>query len=159
MLNKAILMGRLVAEPELRHTPNSVPVLSFTIAVDRAYAKDGKRETDFIDVVAWRTTAEFISKYFRKGQLIAISGSIQTRNWEDKDGKKRKSVEVIADEAHFAEPKRQSDNSDFSGYSAAAASSGYGAPLVSASMPDDNGSQLTSGSDFYESDDDGELPF
>ena len=157
MLNKAILMGRLVVEPELRHTPNSVPVLSFTLAVDRTYAKDGKRETDFIDIVAWRSTAEFISKYFRKGQLIALSGSIQTRNWEDKDGKKRKSVEVVADEAYFAEPKRQSDGQDFSAYSAAPAS-GYGAPLGAAS-PDDTGSQLNPGSDFYESEDDGELPF
>lgn len=101
MLNKAILMGRLVAEPELKHTPNNVPVLSITIAVDRSYSKDGRRETDFIDIVAWRGTAEFIAKYFRKGQMIAISGSIQTRNWEDKNGSKRKSTEVVADEAHF----------------------------------------------------------
>ncbi|MFU0833793.1 MAG: Single-stranded DNA-binding protein [Oscillospiraceae bacterium] len=111
MLNVAVLMGRFVADPELRHTPNGISVTSFTIAVDRSYVKAGtERQTDFIDVVAWRSTAEFVCKYFRKGQLIAVQGSIQTRTYTDKDGNKRKAVEIIADNVHFAEPKRDSSN-------------------------------------------------
>lgn len=106
MLNKAILMGRMTADPELRHTQSNIPVTSFTLAVDRAYSKDREKITDFIEVVAWRSTAEFAFKYFRKGQLVAVCGSIQTRTWEDKQGGKRKAVEVVADEVHFAEPKR-----------------------------------------------------
>lgn len=107
MLNVAVLMGRLTADPELRHTPNDVAVTSFTIACDRSYVKAGaERQTDFIDVVAWRSTAEFICKYFRKGQLVAVQGSIQTRTYTDKEGNKRKAFEIVADNAHFAEPKR-----------------------------------------------------
>ena len=106
MLNKAILMGRLTADPELRHTQSNTAVVNFTLAVDRAYSKDMEKITDFIDIVAWRSTAEFAFKYFHKGQLVAVAGSIQTRVWEDKQGSKRKSVEVVADEVHFAEPKR-----------------------------------------------------
>lgn len=106
MLNKAILMGRMAADPELRHTQSNIPVTNFTLAVDRAYSKDREKITDFIDVVAWWSTAEFVSKYFSKGQLVAVVGSIQTRTWEDKQGGKRKAVEVVADEVHFAEPKR-----------------------------------------------------
>ncbi|MVB10249.1 Single-stranded DNA-binding protein A [Caprobacter fermentans] len=112
MLNVAVLMGRLVADPELRHTPNGISVTSFTIAVDRSYVKAGAdRQTDFIDVVAWRNTAEFVCKYFRKGQLAAVQGSIQTRSYTDKDGNKRKAVEIIADNVHFAEPKREGTTS------------------------------------------------
>ena len=111
MLNTAILMGRLVADPELRHTPNDVAVTSFTIAVDRSYVKSGaERQTDFIDIVAWRNTAEFVCRYFRKGQLMAVQGSIQTRNYTDKEGNKRKAVEIVADNVHFAEPKRDNSN-------------------------------------------------
>lgn len=109
MLNVAVLMGRFVADPELRHTPNGVSVTSFTLAVDRSYVKAGsERQTDFIDVVAWRNTADFVCKYFRKGQLAAVQGSIQTRTYTDKDGNKRKAFEIIADNVHFAEPKRES---------------------------------------------------
>ena len=109
MLNTAIFMGRLTADPELRHTSSDTAVTSFTVAVDRSYVKTGaERQADFIDVVAWRSTAEFICKYFKKGQLIAIQGSIQTRSYEDKNGNKRKAVEVVADSVHFAEPKRDS---------------------------------------------------
>ena len=112
MLNVAVLMGRLVADPELRHTPNGVSVTSFTIAVDRSYVKAGtERQTDFIDVVAWRNNAEFVCKYFRKGQLAAVQGSMQTRTYTDKDGNKRKAVEIVADNVHFAEPKRESGGS------------------------------------------------
>lgn len=111
MINTAILMGRLTADPELRHTPNDIPVTSFTLAVNRSYVKSGsERQTDFIDVVAWRSTAEFVSRYFSKGQLVAVEGSIQTRTYQDKDGNNRKAVEVVANNVHFAEPKRDNSN-------------------------------------------------
>ena len=106
MLNKVILMGRLTADPELRHTQSNIPVTSFTLAVERRYGQE--KQTDFLDIVAWRNTAEFVSKWFRKGMLVAVSGRIQTRTWEDKQGNKRKSVEVVADEAFFAESKKDS---------------------------------------------------
>lgn len=110
MLNVTVLMGRLVQDPELRHTASDVAVTSFTIAVDRSYVKSGtERQADFIDIVAWRNTAEFVCKYFRKGQLAAIQGSIQTRIYQDKDGNKRKAFEVVADNVHFAESKRDGD--------------------------------------------------
>lgn len=107
MLNVAVLMGRLVADPELRHTANDLAVTTFTLAVDRLYVKPGaERQADFIDVVAWRSTADFVCKYFHKGQLVAVQGSIQTRSYTDKDGNKRKAFEVVADSVHFAESKR-----------------------------------------------------
>lgn len=105
MLNRAILMGRLVADPELRQTPNGVSVVSFRIAVDRNYSKDKERQTDFIDIVAWRSSAEFVSKYFSKGKMIIVEGSIQTRSYEDKNGNKRTAVEVVADNVMFGESK------------------------------------------------------
>lgn len=113
MLNTAILMGRLTADPELKTTPNNVTVTSFTIAVDRSYAKAGEaRQTDFIDIVAWRSTAEFICKYFRKGQMIALQGSIQTRSYTDSQGIKRKAFEVVADGVHFCGGKSEEKTSD-----------------------------------------------
>ena len=116
MLNVSVLMGRLVADPELRHTPNNVAVTSFTIAVDRSYVKSGAdRQTDFIDVVAWRSTAEFITKYFRKGQMMVVQGSIQTRTYQDKDGNKRKAFEIVADNVNFADSKRSDAASSPSG--------------------------------------------
>ena len=112
MLNKAILMGRLVADPELRRTPNNNSVTSFTLAVNRSFVRQGEQpQTDFIDIVAWGKTAEFVSRYFVKGQQVAVAGRIQTRMWEDKQGNKRKSVEVVAEEVHFAEPKRDNSQS------------------------------------------------
>ena len=111
MLNVAIIMGRLTADPELRHTPSDVAVTSFTLAVDRAYVKTGtERQTDFIDVVAWRSAAEFVCRYFRKGQLMAVHGSIQTRTYTDKDGNKRKAFEIVADDINFAGSKKDSDH-------------------------------------------------
>jgi single-strand DNA-binding protein len=124
MLNVAVLMGRLVADPELRQTPNGVSVTSFTLAVDRSYVKSGaERQTDFIDIVAWRNTAEFVCKYFRKGQLMAVQGSIQTRSYTDKEGNKRKAFEIVADNVNFAEPKRDgaSGASHFTGPESSAA--------------------------------------
>jgi single-strand DNA-binding protein len=122
MLNVAVIMGRLVADPELRHTPNDVAVTSFTLAVDRSYVKSGtERQADFIDVVAWRNTAEFVCKYFRKGQMMAVHGSIQTRTYTDKEGKNRKAFEIVASDVNFADSKRDSsqnsssnENSNFS---------------------------------------------
>ena len=108
MLNKVILMGRLTADPELRHTQNNIPVASFTLAVDRSFGQE--KQTDFLDIVAWRNTAEFVSKWFSKGMLVAVSGRLQTRTWEDKQGNKRKAVEVVADVVFFAESKKQSSD-------------------------------------------------
>ena len=109
MLNKAILMGRLTADPELRRTQNNTPVTSFTLAVNRMAKAGDKPQADFIDIVAWNKTAEFVAKWFSKGQQVAVSGRIQTRTWEDKSGQKRKSVEVIAEEVHFAEKAEKKD--------------------------------------------------
>ena len=127
MVNSVVLMGRLTYEPELRSTPNGVSVIRFQVACDRNFSKSGEeRKTDFIDVTAWRQTAEFISRYFRKGSMIAIEGSIQTDNFTDKDGNKRKSVQVVANNVSFcgsksengaasnnSAPSYASDNSDF----------------------------------------------
>lgn len=111
MLNNAVIMGRLVADPELRSTESGVSVTSFTVAVDRRFVKQGEeRQADFIDVVAWRNTAEFICKYFGKGSMIAIQGSIQTRNYEDKNGNKRKAVEIVVDNASFCGSKSENAN-------------------------------------------------
>ena len=106
MINRVILMGRLVADPELRQTPNGVSMCAFRIAVNRNFVgKDGKQQADFIDIVAWRQSAEFVSKYFAKGKMIIVEGSIQTRKYEDKNGNKRTAVEVVADNVQFGEPK------------------------------------------------------
>ena len=108
MLNKAILMGRLTRDPELRYTPANVAVASFTLAVDRNFKNDGEIQTDFIDIVCWRQRAEFVSKYFHKGQLVVASGSIQTRTWKDKEGNNRKSFEIVAEDVYFAESRNGS---------------------------------------------------
>ena len=100
-MNVAVITGRLTKDPELRTTPNNTPVCTFDVAVDRDYQKDGKKETDFITVVAWRQTAEFVARYFSKGKEIGVQGSVQTRNYEDKSGHKRKAVEIVADKVSF----------------------------------------------------------
>ena len=106
MLNIAAIMGRLTADPELRQTPNNVPVTSFTVAVARSFVKQGQeRETDFINVVAWRKTAEFVCRYFKKGNTVAVNGSIQTRKYQDCDGNNRTAFEIVADNVHFCESK------------------------------------------------------
>lgn len=108
MLNRIILMGRLTHTPEIKLTPNGVSVLSFSLAVERSYRKQGEdKQTDFIDCVAWRQTAEFINKYFRKGALIAIEGNLQTRSYEDKNGNKHKAVEVVVDNVSFTGERSQ----------------------------------------------------
>ena len=106
--NKVILMGNMVANPELKSTPDGVSVCSFRIAVGRSYVKSGEQQqTDFIDIVAWRSTAEFVAKYFNKGKAILVCGAVQSRNWQDRDGNKRTTVEVIADEISFAGNARE----------------------------------------------------
>ena len=153
MLNKIFLQGRLVADPELRHTQNGVAVASFRLAVDRDF-KDkttGEKSTDFIDIVAWRNTAEFVSKYFTKGRMAVVEGRLQIRDWTDKDGGKRRSAEVVADNVYFGDSKR--DGGDNSGYNP-----GYAPAPASHSAAPSNFS--ASGSDFAEiGEDDGELPF
>ena len=107
MLNVIALMGRLVADPELRHTPNGIATCTFRIAVDRSFVRQGEeRKADFIDIVAWRQSAEFVCKYFRKGNMIAVNGSLQTRNYEDKNGNKRTTIEINVDEMQFGETKK-----------------------------------------------------
>lgn len=108
MLNKAILIGRLTKDPEMRYTTtNNVPVCSFTLAIDRRFTRQGEeRQTDFIPIVAWNKSAEFCSKYFSKGMQVAVCGRIQTRTWDDAEGKKHYMTEVVADEVHFADSKR-----------------------------------------------------
>ena len=122
MLNVAAIMGRLVADPELRHTPNDIAVTTFTLAVDRSSSRAGpERQADFIDVVAWRQTAEFVCKYFSKGRMMAVTGSIQTRNYEDKQGNKRKAFEIVANDVSFADSKRDSSGSAPGSYDSAPA--------------------------------------
>lgn len=105
-LNVVALMGRLTKDPEMRKTPQGVSVATFTVAVDRSFVKQGEdRQADFIDIVCWRNTADFVCKYFQKGSMIALNGSIQTRTYQDKNGNNRKAVEVIADNVHFAGTK------------------------------------------------------
>ncbi len=113
MLNHITLMGRFVRDPELRRTGTGTPVASFTLAVDRDFGKNenGEKETDFIDCVAWRSTAEFVSKYFTKGRMAVASGRLQIRNWTDNDGNKRRSAEVIADNVYFADSKKDDSGS------------------------------------------------
>ncbi len=111
MLNKVILMGRFTRDPELRSTPQGISTCAFSIAVDRNFVRQGEeRKADFINCVAWRQTAEFISKYFRKGSMIALEGSLQSRSWDDADGKKRYATEVIVSQVYFAESKRDSQS-------------------------------------------------
>ena len=110
MLNHIVLMGRLTRDPELRYTQSQIPVASFSLAVDRDFGgrDGGERQTDFIDIVAWRSTAEFVSKYFTKGMAAFVSGTLQIRSWKDRDGNNRRSAEVVADDVQFAEPRRDS---------------------------------------------------
>ncbi|NLO36165.1 MAG: single-stranded DNA-binding protein [Clostridiaceae bacterium] len=115
-MNKAILMGRLTRDPELRTTASQIPVCSFTLAVDRRFKNaSGERQADFIPIVTWRQQAEFCAKYFRKGSRMAVVGTIQTRSWDDTEGKRHSVTEVIADEVYFTESKRSSDSGEPAG--------------------------------------------
>ena len=159
MLNHIVIMGRLTRDPELRRTGSGIAVASFTVAVDRDFAPrdGGERETDFIDCVAWRQTGEFVSKYFTKGSMAVVSGRLQIRGWTDKDGNKRRTAEVVADNVYFGESRRsEGGNSSYGGNtyggnaygSAPAANYGYSAP---ASNPASDFAMLD--------DDDAQLPF
>ena len=134
-LNKVILGGRITADPELKQTQGGTAVTSFSVAVNRRYAKDGEQTADFINVVAWRGTAEFIAKYFKKGSSIALVGSLQTRSWTDQSGNKRYATEVIADEAYFVD-----SNSDVttSGEGNAVRAEAYNAPAFEPVKPDED---------------------
>ena len=113
MLNRIILIGRLTRDPDLRHTQSGIAVAAFTLAVDRDFgSKDGaEKQTDFIDIVAWKNTAEFVSRFFTKGRMAVVSGRLQMRSWEDRDGKKRVSAEVVADNVYFGDSKREEGSS------------------------------------------------
>ena len=172
MLNHIVIMGRLTRDPELRRTGSGIAVTSFTVAVDRDFGKNenGERETDFIDCVAWRQTGEFVSKYFTKGSMAVVSGRLQIRSWTDKDGNKRRTAEVVADNVYFGDSKRDGDggSSSYGGntyggntyggnsyggnsYSAPAPAPSYGGYSAPASAPASDFAMLE--------DDDAQLPF
>lgn len=109
MLNKCFLLGRMTKDPEIRRTNGGTAVTSFTLAVDRDFKTNGEKETDFIDVVAWRNTAEFVSKYFSKGRMAIVEGRLQIRDWTDKNGNKRRTAEVVADNVYFGDSKKESN--------------------------------------------------
>lgn len=160
-MNKAILMGRLTAEPELKSTNNGVSVCTFTIAVDRRFKNQaGEREADFIPIVTWRQTAEFVSKYFHKGSRIALVGSIQVRSWQDKEGARRYSTEVVADEVYFADSKSSGTQSGSSSQSQDYSRNQSG-NTYSPKQPARNENSFNQPSDgFFEApDDDTSLPF
>ena len=156
MLNHITIMGRLTRDPELRRTGSGIAVASFTLAVDRDFGKNdnGERETDFIDCVAWRQTGEFVSKYFTKGRMAVVSGRLQIRSWTDKEGNKRRTAEVVADNVYFGDSKRDDQGGSYAGNSygsnsygsaPAPAYGGYSVPSAPASdfaMLDDDDAQL-----------------
>ncbi len=153
MLNVIAVMGRLVADPELRKTTTGISTTTFTIACDRNFVKAGsERQTDFFDIVAWRSTADFACKYFKKGQLVAVNGSLQTRSYEDKNGVKRKVYEIVADNLHFADSK------------ASGASQGAQAPAAQPAAPralpqEPESYSAGAPEDFAVIDDSADLPF
>ncbi len=162
MLNVVVLMGRLVADPQLRQTPQGINVASFRIAVDRNYARQGEqRQADFIDIVAWRQQAEFVSKYFQKGSPIVVEGSLQTRQYQDKNGNNRTAVEVVANQINFVpRSNSQGSGSGAAGYAPAApaapAAGGYSRPAAQDAAPSYSAG---SSDDFAVIDDNEDLPF
>ena len=165
MLNHIVLMGRLTRDPELRYTQSQTPVATFRIAVDRDFGgrDGGEKQTDFIDIVAWRSTAEFVSKYFTKGSMAVVSGRLQMRDWTDRDGNKRTSAEVVADNVYFGDSKRDRGE-NAGGYQAPRGNDGYQPRSNEAYQSRGNSYQsfdsAPSASAFSElSDTDGELPF
>ena len=169
MLNRIVLMGRLVADPELRTTPSGVNVATLRLAVDRDFKnrQTGERETDFINVVAWRQSAEFVSRFFTKGRMAIVEGKLQTREYTDRDGNRRYATEVVSDNVYFGDSRRDGDGG---GYAPAAGRSGYGAPAggygapaggYTPPPPSDGGYSAGPAVDQFAdlTDDDGELPF
>jgi single-strand DNA-binding protein len=174
VLNKIFLQGRLVADPELRHTPNGVPVASFRLAVDRNFKNrdSGERKADFINVVAWRQTGEFVSRYFSKGRMAIVEGSLQTRDYNDKDGNRRYATEVVADNVYFGDSKRDGDGGSYApspaggygGYNQAPSynqAPGYNQAPSYNNPPAGGGYPAAPAVDQFAdlTDDDGELPF
>ena len=159
MLNHIVIMGRLVQDPVLRTTQSGVNVASFTVAVDRDFGgRDGnERQTDFIDCVAWRQTGEFVSRYFQKGRMIVVSGRLQSRKWQDREGNNRTSWEISADNVYFGDSKRDSESNNYS-QSSYTAPAGYGGSNNSSSHQNTPVPQV-SPNPFEELEDDGELPF
>ena len=159
MLNKIFLQGRLVADPEMRHTPSGVAVATLRLAVDRDFKdrETGEKKADFINVVAWRATAEFVSRYFTKGRMAIVEGRLQMRDWTDKDGNKRTTAEVVADNVYFGDSKRDAEGGGYGG----SYGGGYSAPAPSAPVPPPAyTAPMGGGNQFAElDDDDGELPF
>ena len=154
MLNHIVIMGRLTRDPELRYTQSQIPVASFTVAVDRDFGgrDGGEKQTDFIDCVAWRQTGEFVSKYFTKGSMAVVSGRLQIRDWTDRDGNKRRSAEIVADNVYFGESKRSREENSAGG--------GYQRPSTGAPSGGSYSAPAPSVGGFSELDDnDGELPF
>lgn len=145
MLNRIVIMGRLTRDPELRRTQSGTAVTSIRLAVDRDFkSQDGTKQADFFDVVAWRQTAEFVSKYFTKGRMAIVEGRLQSRDWQDKDGNRRTSIEIVADNFYFGDSRRDGQGGDY-------AAPAYGSPTESYAAPADGG--------FAELEEDGELPF
>ena len=164
MLNHIVIMGRLTRDPELRRTGSGIAVASFSVAVDRDFGgrDGGEKETDFIDCVAWRQTGEFVSKYFTKGSMIVVSGRLQIRNWTDKEGNKRRSAEVVADNVYFGESKRGSEGASSYNSSSGSSNSGYtGNPAPAPSYGGGYSAPAAApASDFAMlEDDDAQLPF
>ncbi len=174
MLNHIVIMGRLTRDPELRRTQAGIPVASFRVAVDRDFAPrdGGERQADFIDVVAWRATAEFVSKYFSKGRMAVVSGRLQMRDWTDKEGNKRTSAEIVADNVYFGDSKRDGDNQggynqnrsydapQSGSYGGGSYGGSYGSSAPAPANYGSAGSYSPPGSDFADlTDDDGDLPF
>lgn len=165
MLNHITIMGRLTRDPELRRTGSGTAVANFTVAVDRDFSsQSGEKETDFIDCVAWRQTGEFVSKYFQKGTMAVVSGRLQIRGWTDKDGNKRKTAEVVADNVYFGSSKKESGTGSTGGYGSGNSyggnayggyqNTGYAAPAY-------QGQAVTPDAGDYAllEDDDAQLPF
>ena len=167
MLNRIVIMGRLTRDPELRRTQNGTAVASFSLAVDRDFKnQNGEKEPDFIDVVAWRNSAEFVSRYFTKGRMAVVEGRLQIRPWEDRQGNKRRSAEVVADNVYFGDSKKDGDGGgssqgDYQQGGYGGYGGGYAPPPAGQSGPPAGGYPPSNyGNDFTElEDDDGELPF
>ena len=174
MLNHIVIMGRLTRDPELRRTGSGIAVASFSVAVDRDFGgrDGGERETDFIDCVAWRQTGEFVSKYFTKGSMIVVSGRLQIRSWTDKDGNKRRTAEVVADNVNFGDSKRSSESGNntyggnaYGGNSYGSNGNSYSAPSYGSAPATPNYGGYSApaaapASDFAMlEDDDAQLPF
>lgn len=156
MLNHIVIMGRLTRDPEMRKTGSGIAVANFTVAVDRDFnGQDGQKETDFIDCVAWRKTAEFVQKYFSKGKMIAVAGRLQVRSWTDKDGNKRRTAEIQADNIYFGESK----GSD-GGIRGGSVSNEGGYPTAEQYLQQNYGVSVVPGNDYAMlDDDDNQLPF